>query len=727
MEPSRAPALLWGSLFALPTAAVAPVCLPAAAAMAAFGLLFASHGRHRWRLAGLCALPALLAAIPAPRAAMPPVRPGPVLVTGTVASVVRAPQLGTTSVLLDDGLHRQRLSFGEDFEVLPGDRLEALARAGEPAAPGLPAPLHGIATTVRVTAGPCSLRRAAGQLRRAFERQLLRLVPGENGATLATLVLGRDTRTSAELSAAHRDTGLSHLLAVSGAHAAMLAFLLGLTGRGRGRRLAAGRGRTISILMLLFAYAAITGNEPPVLRAVVTFALAAVATQLGRPCGLATGLLAPALVTCLLQPEALLGPSFLLSYAAVFGLAMAAGRGDDSRLWRWLLGPLWASSWATLLTAPLTLLFFGQLAPCTVLLTPLLAPLVAAMLLGGLTAALLGCCVPPLGDLLAAPLGWLCELYATLVRWADLLPGTPVHASVAPGAVALGLAALVAAFVLERRPDRRGVAAAAVLLSLPYFVPLTGQREPRLQLFAIGHGQSCLAETAAGRQIAVDCGSLQHPYLAAQLLTSALVRRRLDLLVVTHADSDHHNGVPALLQHLPIEHAILPACLGGTALDQTLRAHGTAVTLLQPGQALQPEPEVRVAAPWLPPGASDNDQSLWTSVQIGATSVLLTGDAEAPGTAAAIGQGLAVPCDVLVLPHHGRPNALADALLQRVHPRACLASATTADGDTSQGGSVRRFGADLWVTGQHGTITLCDDPARLCGSTGMRPLAPGLR
>ncbi|MEO6595327.1 MAG: ComEC/Rec2 family competence protein, partial [Planctomycetota bacterium] len=676
---------------------------------------------------GLCGLPALLAAIPVQRAELPSMRPGPVAVSGTVASVVRAPQFGTTTAALDDGVHRLRVQFDEDLDVLPGDDLRALARSGERAAPDLQAPLHGIAATVTTTAGPWSLRRGAGALRRAFERQILRLVPGENGTLLATLVLGRDTRTSAEMTAAHRATGLSHLLAVSGAHAAMLAFMLGLTGRGRGRRLAAGRLRTAWMLLLLFVYAAITGNEPPVLRAVVTFALAAVATHLGRPCGLATGLLAPALVTCLLQPEALLGPSFLLSYAAVFGLAMAARTGDDSPGWRWFYGPLWASVWATLLTAPLTLLFFGQLAPWTVLLTPLLAPLVAAMLLGGLGAAVLGCCVPPLGDVLALPLGWLCELYAAIVRWADLLPGTPVHAWVTPGVVALLLAALVAAFVVERRPDRRSVAIAALLLCLPHFMPLTGRREPRLVLFAIGHGQSCLVETAFGQQIAIDCGSLQHPSLAARRMVDAVTRRQIDLLIVTHGDADHHNGVPALLQNLPILRAVLPSCLGGSALDSTLREHGTEVTLLRPGQALEPEPHLRIAAPLLPPGASDNDQSLWTLARVGATSVLLTGDAEAPGTAAAIAQGLAVPSCVLVLPHHGRPNPTLPALLERVRPSACLASAATADGDTAQGRIARRSGADLWVTGQHGTITLSGEPATVQGSTGARPLAPAGR
>ena len=103
------------------------------------------------------------------------------------------------------------------------------------------------------------------------------------------------------------------------------------------------------------------------------------------------------------------------------------------------------------------------------------------------------------------------------------------------------------------------------------------------------------------------------------------------------------------------------------------------------------------------------------------------GDAEALGTAAAIAQGIAQPSDVLLLPHHGRRNPTAVHLLQRVRPRVCIASAASADGDTALGLAARTFGADLWVTGQHGTIELLGcDPPRVRASGDGRPLPPRL-
>ncbi|HEX6811439.1 MAG TPA: MBL fold metallo-hydrolase, partial [Planctomycetota bacterium] len=210
----------------------------------------------------------------------------------------------------------------------------------------------------------------------------------------------------------------------------------------------------------------------------------------------------------------------------------------------------------------------------------------------------------------------------------------------------------------------------------------------------------------------------------AQRLAEALEERHLDLLVVTHADQDHHNGVPALLRRLSIDTAILPGRMRASELASLLAAHGTRVHVLAGGERLEPAPHLRLAMPSVPEGASDNDQSLWTSVQMEGARVLLTGDAEELGVATAIAEGLATQSDVLVLPHHGRPNAMLPALLQCVRPRACFASAATADGDTVLGRIARRSGAELWVTGQHGTITLTGLPAQVTGSAGSRPLSP---
>ncbi|MCB9877065.1 MAG: ComEC/Rec2 family competence protein [Planctomycetes bacterium] len=696
---------------AVPAALLAPRCLPLAALWAAGALLLALWSARPVCRAGLAALPALLAAVPRPTAAPPIATPGPVAVAGIVARVVNVPLLGHSRVTLQPEAAGVHLLFTAQVDLCPGDRVQVLAHRAAPIAPGHAPGLHAVTATLRSRPGPWSLPRAAAALRAAMERALLRLVPGEHGAMLATLVLGRGTRPSPALAAAHRDTGLSHLLAVSGAHAAMLAMLLGWSSRGR--RLGASRRRALTVMLLLFAYGGVAGGEPPVLRALLAFALAALAARRGRPFGAAPGLLLPALVTCIVQPDALLGPSFLLSYAAVVGLALGLRGRPGEGFFGWLGDALRASVWATLCTAPLTLWFFGQLAPCTILLTPLCAPLVAAMLLLGLIAGALGACATPLAVPLGPLLEGLAAVYAAIVHAADALPGTPIHAPCRPPWWSVALFAASSAALVLHRPSRRRAAVAIALGCAPWFLPPPLRPHAGLQLFAVGHGQAALLVTDRGDQVVVDCGSLHGATLAAAAIDGALDRRRIDLLIVTHDDQDHHNGVPPLLARVPVTAALLPAAMRDSALDLALRRHGADVQFAAAGAVLRPLPDLESFVPALPPDAADNDRSLWLSGRVAGTRVLLTGDAEATGIAAALIAGFAGPSEVLVLPHHGRPNDLAAQLLAAVRPSACLASAAREDGETALGRLARRSGADLWVTGLHGTITLRGPPATI--------------
>ena len=698
MDPRRPPSLAAAVAWAAPSAVLAGACLPLAALLAALGVGVSLRFAARAGRAGLWALPMVLAAAPGRPPPPLPACAGPVRLSGQVRDVVRAPTVDQTEVTFAGGL---RLRLAGDLEVLPGDELELLAFAGAPAAPGWPRPLRGVAATATVTPGPPGFSRACAGLRRSFERALLRLVPGEHGPTLATLVLGRATRPDAAVTRSHRATGLSHLLAVSGAHAAMLAFLLGLTSRGR--RLGASRPRLWFVLTVLTVYGCVAGAEPPVLRAVVAFLLGAVAARTGRPSDLTSGLLAPALVTAAWSPEALTGPSFLLSYAAVIGLGIAARGSRGAGPYGWLRSAVLASFWATLLTTPLTLWFFGQVAPGTILLTPLCAPLVALMLLLGLLAATLAAVAPWLSEVLALPLQALAHAYALIVQAADSLPGTPVPACNAPPPWLVALAAAGCAVAVYLRPRRRTLVAAVAAVSALWFAPLRAALPPGLRLFAVGHGQAALLVHTTGETAVLDCGSLQGGARAARAVLEVLAGRAIDLLVVTHADSDHHNGVPMLAALARVRQAALPEDLAGTEVHALLAARAESVTLVPPGGRLQVG-ELTLFAPTLPLRASDNDRSLWARAQVGGCAVLFSGDAQELGVAAAIAEGFAAPADLLVLPHHGRPNANTPQLLRRVRPRACFASSHRADGDTVAGMAARRFAAEVWTTGRHGDL-----------------------
>ncbi|MCA8958768.1 MAG: ComEC/Rec2 family competence protein, partial [Planctomycetes bacterium] len=525
-------------------------------------------------------------------------------------------------------------------------------------------------------------------------------------ALLCHLVLGGGPAVAAELTQAHRATGVSHLLAVSGAHLTMLAWRLGFTFTLATRRSALGNRwfHTVCSAVLVL-YGAITGMDPPVFRALVATSVFLLGTSAGRRVPVSGLLALPALLTALFAPRDLLGVSFNLSYAAVVGLFLSGGLRGGGWRERYWIGPLQCSVWAALCTMPLTLWYFGQWAPWTIVATPLLGPLVAAMLGLGLTTTLAAPVWAGFGWILAWPLSAMTALYCGAVQLLSRLPLAPVLAESRPSLPLLMCAGLLGTACLLWLRDRRGVVALCLSLSLPHFLPAPQPVEPGLVLVAVGHGHAGLLRLPDGTTVLVDCGSLRQPHRAAQAIARVVLPHyHIDWLVVTHGDHDHINAIPQLLARVRPRQALLPLELRGSTIESLLQRNGCTIRWLAAGARCRPCAGVLVHRPAT--RGNRNDQSAWVHAELGSFRAILTGDALVAGVAAWLASDLSTPADVLVLPHHGRPHDGIAPLLQRVRPRLALVSCAGRDGFTAQGKLARAAGCSVLHTGSSGTITV---------------------
>ena len=195
-------------------------------------------------------------------------------------------------------------------------------------------------------------------------------------------------------------------------------------------------------------------------------------------------------------------------------------------------------------------------------------------------------------------------------------------------------------------------------------------RELTVSFLDIGQGDATLIQHGA-RAILVDTGPPDGPLLAR--LRAAGVRR-LDLLVLTHAQADHEGAAPAVLDALPVG-AVLDGGAGTrspqrAAIEAALRRHAVRCLRPEAGEVLRAGPlRLDVLWPARPPDAATarlgdpNDRAIVARVSEGAFDVLLTADAESPITLP-----LRVPAvDVLKVAHHGSADPGLPALLTRLH------------------------------------------------------------
>jgi competence protein ComEC len=264
----------------------------------------------------------------------------------------------------------------------------------------------------------------------------------ERRALAAGLLVGDTREVTRSVSDDFRDSGLSHLLAVSGANVALV---LALAAPALQRLNLA--GRCAGGLAVVIAFAAVTRFEPSVLRAGAMAAVALLATFLGRP---AAGLRVLALAVTglvLVDPFLVHSTGFRLSCAASAGIIVLAPRLAERLPGpRWVREPLATTAAAQLAVAPVALPLFGSLPlvalPANLLAAPAAAAVTAYGMASGLLTAVADQVAPGWAEPLAGPtsilVGYLRAVagVAAGVRW----PSVTSPASFLPACVALLLA-----------------------------------------------------------------------------------------------------------------------------------------------------------------------------------------------------------------------------------------------------------------------------------------------
>ena len=684
-------------------------------ALATAALAFAAtSGRAAWRLAD----------------ALPPALEGQdVVVTGVVSALPRASLIGTRFVFDVESAHRlgeavtvpRRLSLGwyrgvDDGALLAGpladlragQRWRFTVRLRQPHGAINP---HGFdlelwlfeqgiraGGTVRSVPGAVAelLSDQAGhaidRLRQDLRDAVYRHVPDAAAAgVLAALAVGDQAAIERDDWELFRITGVAHLMSISGLHVTMFAWLVGgivarlwrlwprgmlacpppLAARWAGLAGAAG-------------YALLAGWGVPAQRTVGMIAAVVLLRSLGLRWPLGMVLLAAALAVALADPWALLQPGFWLSFVAVGLLvgsepthapsaagAPAAG-GWRGHLWPVLRGGLRTQVVATVGLAPLTMLFFQQVSVVGFVANLLAIPLVTLLVT---PLALLGLLLPPLW----APAGALVQGLSAVLQWLASWPLAVWTAAAAPPwAVAAGL--LGAALAVLPLPWRLRALALPLVLPLlwpPVDRPPQGQFE--LVAADIGQGTAVLVRTRR-HLLLYDAGPQYSPEAdAAGRVLLPLLRargeRRIDLLMLSHRDTDHVGGAASLLAAVPVA-----AITSSLAADHPLLARGPPHRRCDAGQGwvwdgvrfevLHPMPADHDSA------AKANTVSCVLRVQGQGGSALLTGDIEAAQEAALVSRaGGELRADLLLVPHHGSRTSSTPAFVAAVQPRVAVVQA----------------------------------------------------
>ncbi len=517
-----------------------------------------------------------------------------------------------------------------------------------------------------------------------------------------------------------RATGVAHLMAISGLHITGMAWLAAAGMGWLWRRsdawsprrpwslwLPAPHAAQLCGVVVALLYAVFTGWGVPAQRTVWMLLTVALLRWQGLRWPWPTVWLLVCAVVLALDPWALLQAGFWLSFVAV-GILFASGSADaptrsadrdadadaDARgsnlaryfmpLFRWpfvrgLPLRMWRAAqrmgreqWLmSVCLAPLCVLLFHQVSVVGLLANLLAVPWVTLVVT---PLCVLGLVFAPAWGLAAEALQvlrWLLGEMAS-VSWAQWsAPAAPMWAGAA-ALLGMGLWALRVPFWMR-------------LLGLALVMPVLSWQMPRpahgtFELVAadMGQGHAVLLRTAT-HALLYDTGPRYSAETdAGQRVLVPLLRawgERLDRVVISHQDSDHSGGAPAVLAMQP--QADVLTSMPATHPMQQLRA----MHRCERGQAWVWD---GVQFEVLHPSAQDYERKLKPNalscvLRVSATSpvasALLVGDIEAPQEQSLVQSGQSLQANWLLVPHHGSATSSTTAFLEAVQPQVAVVQA----------------------------------------------------
>ena len=537
-------------------------------------------------------------------------------------------------------------------------------------------------------------------LRKSVINRIDQFLPQHEAALLKGMMVGDRTDFTEQMKEDFSKSGLSHLVAVSGMHVAIL--LMGITYVLSILKVNKHAAKVIGIIAVV-QFMFMTGCTPSVVRAGIMAVIFLAAYLLNRERDALTSLFLSALIMLAYNPMVLFHVGFQLSFCATLSLLILYqpiyaqfgflnGRlGRQGAFFRIPVQVIVASITAQLGTMPLVAYHFNRVSVVSVASNLVVVPLTSIVLIAGMLLCLAGSVSIFLGNLAA---GFVYVFLKFILTVSHFLAALPFAAITVPSPnILFAILYLFALFVLYHLLQKVKNAFRIKLVSLLVTITLISsiiftfwQSDfAEVTFINVGQGDCIFVKCSEDKTMLIDGGGrggedgydvgkyIVMPYLLKRGI------RHIDLAIVSHYHADHGKGIISILENMSVGALILPPREEENALKQALidaaNARQIPVYYLLKGDEidLSKKTNIQVLAPGIEQLTDDafneNDNSFVLKFNYGQMDFLFTGDIEKYAEQYIMKNRQVLRADVLKVPHHGSDTSTTNEFLDAVSPR----------------------------------------------------------
>ena len=403
------------------------------------------------------------------------------------------------------------------------------------------------------------------QIQKKIKAIIKEKLPSETGDLLLAILLGDKKDLSEQIQINFKNSNLSHMLAVSGAHVSYI--IIGLTYITQNSIMGKRKARVFCIFFLII-FMAITNFTPSVTRACIMAILTLVSKILYKKADIYTNISISALIILLYNPYSLLDLGFQLSFGGTIGIVIfmrfIKKKQEEPKLLNYIKQMALVSICANIIIIPIIMNNFNTVSLTFLVSNILASPILAIIVIVGFSIIIISIISHSLSNLLVFWLNPILNLLIKISSFCSKLPFAKILV-VTPYIFNIIFYYTIILYLvnyneLKQFIKKETVILLSIILILSNFIFYILPQDLKIYFIDVGQGDSTLIVTPSKKTILIDGGGSESFDVGEKVLLPYLLDRRIrkiDYIMISHFDTDHCKGIFTVIENLKVKNIII--------------------------------------------------------------------------------------------------------------------------------------------------------------------------